>query len=145
VFGFLIIALNATANGVLRLFGVTPKNEATSAYTIDEVANIVAQSQKEGVLRDDSGALSAAFEFTEKQAKDVAIPLEKIVSLTEGATPGQVAKAVAQHGFSRYVLVDGDGLPSGYLHLKDVIDLDSEEEVDSPVPSRRVRRLVSIS
>src|SRR5690606_26954341 len=145
VFGFVIVALNATANGVLRLFGVEPKNEATSAYTIDEVANIVAQSQREGVLRDDSGALSAAFEFTEKQAKDVAIPLDKIVSLTEGVTPARVARAVAQHGFSRYVLVNGDGFPTGYLHLKDVIDLDSQEQVDAPVPTKRVRRLVSIA
>lgn len=145
VFGFVIVALNATANGVLRLFGVEPKNEATSAFTIDEVANIVAQSQKEGMLRDDSGALSAAFEFTEKQAKDVAIPLEKIVSVGADVTPAQVAKAVAQHGFSRYVLVGADGLPSGYLHLKDVIDLDAEDEVDAPVPVKRVRRLVSIS
>lgn len=145
VFGFVIVALNATANGVLRLFGVEPKSEATSAYTIDEVANIVAQSQREGVLRDESGALSAAFEFTEKQAKDVAIPLEKIVSLAEDVTPAQVARAVAQHGFSRYVLVREDGLPTGYLHLKDVIDLDAEHQVDAPVPSRRVRRLVSLA
>ena len=144
-FGFVIISLNATANGVLRLFGVEPKNEATSAFTIDEVANIVAQSQKEGVLRDDSGALSAAFEFTEKKARDVAIPLEKIVSLDEGATPALVARAVAQHGFSRYVLVDADGTPTGYLHLKDVIDLDDADEVDAPVPAKRIRRLVSIS
>ncbi|MEO7373419.1 MAG: CNNM domain-containing protein, partial [Terrimesophilobacter sp.] len=39
-------ALNATANGVVRLFGVEPKNEANSAFTADEVANIVAQSTK---------------------------------------------------------------------------------------------------
>ncbi|MBX3093027.1 MAG: HlyC/CorC family transporter [Cryobacterium sp.] len=143
-FGPVIIALNATANGVLRLFGVTPKSEATSAFTIDEVANIVAQSQKAGVLRDDSGALTAAFEFSEKKAQDVAIPLDKIVSLDEGVTPEQVARAVAQHGFSRYVIIDDEGAPTGYLHLKDVIDLDDSDEVSAPVPVKRIRRLVSI-
>ena len=60
VFKPVIIALNATANGVVRLFGVTPKSEATSVFTLGEVANIVAQSTKEGVLTDSTGALTAA-------------------------------------------------------------------------------------
>ena len=71
----LIRFMNAVANGILRLFGVEPKQEATSAFTLDEVANIVAESTKEGMLRDQSGALSAAFEFTEKTAADVVVSL----------------------------------------------------------------------
>ena len=47
-------------------------------------------------------------------------------------------------GFSRYVLVDDEGEPTGYLHLKDVLDLD-EEEYTEPVPPRRIRKLISIS
>ena len=46
VFRPIIVALNATANGVLRLFRVEPKNEATSVYNLEEVATIVAQSTK---------------------------------------------------------------------------------------------------
>src|SRR5690606_28008390 len=73
VFRPVIVALNATANGVLRLFRVEPKNEATSAFTLDEVETIVATSTREGVLTD-TGTLSNAFEFTEKKVKDVAVP-----------------------------------------------------------------------
>ncbi|MCU1524050.1 MAG: HlyC/CorC family transporter, partial [Microbacteriaceae bacterium] len=69
----IIIALNATANGFLRLFRVEPKNEANSAFTVDEVANIVAQSTREGVLTDNIGALNAAFEFSTKKVKDIAV------------------------------------------------------------------------
>jgi CBS domain containing-hemolysin-like protein len=144
VFAPVIVALNATANGVLRLFGVTPKSEATSSFTIDEVANIVAQSTREGVLKDDSGALNAAFEFTEKKARDIAIGMEQLVTLPESATPSEVERAVTQHGFSRYVLVDGEGEPTGYLHLKDVIDLEDDDEIDEPVPAKRIRRLISV-
>src|SRR5690606_25689112 len=86
-----------------------------------------------------------AFEFTEKKARDVAIPLDKIVSLDEGATPALVARAVAQHGFSRYVLVEDEGVPTGDLPLKDGIDLAGADEVDAPVPTKRIRRLVSIA
>ena len=134
VFRPIIVALNATANGVLRLFGVEPKSEATSTFTLEEVQTIVDQSRREGVLDDASGTLTAAFEFTTKQVKDVAVPMSGLVSLPPTATPGDVERAVARHGFSRYVILDADGEPDGYVHLKDVIDLD-DDEFDDPMPA----------
>ena len=138
-----IRAMNAIANGILRLTGVEPKAEATSAYTLDEVATIVAESTKTGMLSDHSGALTAAFEFTTKKVKDVTIPLEQLVTLPEDATPRDVHHAVAQRGFSRYVLVNEDDDPTGYVHIKDVLDSD-ETESDYPVPPRRIRNLVAL-
>ncbi|KQP55792.1 hemolysin family protein [Agreia sp. Leaf283] len=143
VFKFVIVALNATANAILRLFGVEPKDEAASAFTLDEVSTIVSQSTREGMLSDTTGALNAAFEFTSKTVKDVAVPLESLVSLSDHVTPAEIEHAVAKHGFSRYIVVDEEGRPDGYLHLKDVIDLD-EDEVDRPVPAKRIRQLVSM-
>ena len=143
VFRPVIVALNATANGIVRLFGIEPKNEATSVYNLEEVQTIVAQSKKEGVLADRTGALTAAFEFTSKKVKDVGLALSKLVTLHEDATPADLERAVAQHGFSRYVLINDEGEPSGYLHLKDVIDL-RPDEFDEPVPPKRIRQLISI-
>jgi len=143
VFRPVIVALNATANGVLRLFGVQPKSEATSTFTLEEVQTIVVQSRREGVLEDASGTLTAAFEFTTKKVRDVAVPMGELVCLPADATPGDVERAVARRGFSRYVLAGGDGEPVGYVHLKDVIDLD-DDEFDDPIPAKRVRRVVSI-
>ncbi|MGL4339894.1 MAG: hemolysin family protein [Rhodoglobus sp.] len=138
-----ILALNAIANVILRLFKVEPKNEANSVFTLDEVATIVAQSTKEGVLNDAGGALNAAFEFTSKKVSDVAISMSALVALPDDATPDDVEKAVAKRGFSRYILIDDHGEPTGYLHLKDVIDLD-DDEFSEPVPPKRIRQLISI-
>ena len=138
-----IRAMNAIANGILKLTGVEPKAEATSAYTLDEVATIVAESTKTGMLSDHSGALSAAFEFTAKKVTDVTIPLDQLVTLPEDATPRDVHQAVAQRGFSRYVLVDDEDDPTGYVHIKDLLDSD-ETESDYPVPPRRIRNLVAL-
>ncbi|WP_010205017.1 hemolysin family protein [Salinibacterium sp. PAMC 21357] len=142
VFRPIILALNAIANGILRLFGVTPKNEANSVFTLDEVATIVAQSTREGVLNDAGGTLTGAFEFTSKKVRDVAIPMSGLVTLPEDAAPADLEKAVAQRGFSRYILLNDAGEPTGYLHLKDVIDLD-ESEFSEPVPPKRIRQLIS--
>jgi CBS domain containing-hemolysin-like protein len=143
VFRPIIVALNAIANGILRLFKVEPKSEANSVFTLDEVATIVAQSTREGVLTDSGGTLIGAFEFTSKKVRDVAIPMSGLVTLPEDAAPADLEKAVAQRGFSRYILLNDAGEPTGYLHLKDVIDLE-ESEFSEPVPPKRIRQLISM-
>ncbi|HEV7950514.1 MAG TPA: CNNM domain-containing protein, partial [Glaciihabitans sp.] len=117
IFRPVIVSLNATANGVLRLFKIEPKSEANSSFTVDEVANIVEQSTREGVLLDTTGALNKAFEFTTKTAQDAAVSMADLVTLPEDAAPVDVERAVAQHGFSRYVLLNAEGDPTGYVHL----------------------------
>jgi CBS domain containing-hemolysin-like protein len=139
----IIVALNASANSVLRLFRVEPKDEAASTFTLDEVANIVNQSTREGVLTDRTGALTAAFEFTSKKVRDVAVGLESLVTLPTSASPADVERAVSKYGFSRYVVPDASGEPTGYLHLKDVLDLE-ETGFELPVPAKRVRRLATV-
>lgn len=139
----IIAALNATANGVLRLFGVEPKSETNSTFTLEEVASIVSHSTREGVLEDRSGALTAAFEFTTKRASDLLVPLDKLVVLPAGATPADVEAAVARHGFSRYLLAGESGELRGYVHIKDLVRL-GDHRVNEPIPDKRVREMLSI-
>ena len=140
VFKPFIWVLNAMANGLVRLSGFEPKDEAQSVFTLDEMATIVEQSQKEGIFDDRAGAVSATIEFTAKKVSDITVPIADIVSLREGATPTDVEREVAQRGFSRYVLLDETGEPTGYIHLKDVIGRDN----DDPIPAKRVRQLTSL-
>ena len=137
----LVWALNKVANGTLRLFGVTPKNEATSAFTYDEVATIVATSRSAGQLKRVVGeTLTNAFEFTEKTVGDVAVPTAELVTITSDATPADVERAVTHRGFSRYIVVDASGEPTGYVHLKDVIGR-FDDAYDTPLPRKLIRSL----
>ncbi len=143
-----IVSLNWTANHIVRLFGVQPKDEAASTFTLDEVATIVNQSRIEGVLDDASGTVVAAVEFTDKKAGDCAVPLSALVTLPESTTPDEIERAVAKHGFSRYVIVDATGEPLGYVHLKDILrDVDDAETdaVTRPIPRKRIHQLVPVS
>ena len=139
----IVVALNATANGILRLFGVRARDEANSAFTLDQVEDIVEHSTREGVLKDASGALSNTFEFTEKKVVDIAVATERVISFDEPVTPREIEQAVAKHGFSRYPISDETGDFVGYIHLKDVLDLD-EDEVDDAIPAKRIRTLISL-
>ncbi|MFZ4117437.1 MAG: hemolysin family protein [Rhodoluna sp.] len=135
--------LNGIANAVLKLFGVKPVNEANSAYTLDQVENIVEHSTREGVLVDETGAIGNAFEFTEKKVQDILVPIENLITFKLDVTPRDIEQAVAKHGFSRYIILDDAGEIEGYLHLKDVIDSD-EEEADQPVQRKLLRTVKSI-
>ncbi|RLK47699.1 hemolysin family protein [Microbacterium telephonicum] len=149
VFHPLIVALNWIANHVVRLFRVEPKDEAASTFTLDEVATIVNQSRIEGVLDDASGAVAAAVEFTDKKAADIAVPLTDLVTLPETTTPDEIERAVAKHGYSRYVIVDDQGVPLGYVHLKDVLraaeGADAENDIAEPIKPKRIHHMVSVA
>lgn len=138
-----VVSLNFLANSILRLMRVKPVDEVASSFTLEQVEDIVEHSTKEGVLIDESGTISKTFEFTEKKVKDVALPLDRLVSFHRGVTAREIEQAAAKHGFSRYLLVDDDEELIGYLHLKDVIDLDLEHS-DQPIEPKRFRNLISL-
>ena len=132
VFYPVVKVLNSMANSLLKLFGVQPQNELSSAYTLEEVQQIVAESTKSGLVEDDSGLLSGALEFSDYQAAAVMVPIDQVVSLEEGViTPREFEKVVGRTGFSRFAMVDQKGRFTGYLHLKDVLDI---EHYDEPIP-----------
>ncbi|MEY3933803.1 MAG: hypothetical protein RLZZ606_402 [Actinomycetota bacterium] len=138
-----VSVLNGIANAALKLFGVKAVNEANSAYTLDQVENIVEHSTREGVLIDATGAIGNTFEFTDKKVQDILVPIENLITFTLDVTPREIEQAVAKHGFSRYIISNESGEIEGYLHLKDVIDSD-EEEADQPVQRKLLRTVKSI-
>ncbi|MEE6296701.1 hemolysin family protein [Georgenia wangjunii] len=139
----LVRALNAVANLLLRAVGVVPKDEVTSAFTVEEVAAIVERSQAEGVLRDELGLLSGALELSTKTTADVMVPLGALTALAPDASPDDVERAVARTGYSRFPLADEDGPLVGYLHVKDVLYAEGEDRT-RPVARWRVRALATV-
>ncbi|HET6302249.1 hemolysin family protein [Microbacterium sp.] len=143
-----IVSLNWIANHAVRLFRVEPKDEAASTFTLEEVATIVSQSRIEGVLDDSAGTVAAALEFTDKKAKAIAVPLGELVTLPETTTPDEIERAVAKHGFSRYVIVDDAGEPLGYVHLKDVLRVaegpGSAAGAAARIPAKRIHHMVPV-
>jgi len=144
VFAPLIRMLNAGAYGVLRLIGVRPKLELTSAFTAQEVRSILTESQREGLLLEEHGLLAGALEFSEHVAADVMVPLADLVTVPEGSTPAAVERVVARTGFSRLPVVSVDGEMVGYLHLKDLLYAEAEQ-YERPIPEARIRTLVGVA
>jgi CBS domain containing-hemolysin-like protein len=139
----LIELFNIIANGVLRLLGVEPRDELEASFTSGELADLIAESGREGLLADDeSRRLSRTLSSAEATVADVLVPASEVVMLPAEPTVGDVAHAVAETGFSRFPVRGPGGDLAGYLHVKDILDL-----VDDPaaaVPGPRIRTLPQV-
>jgi len=140
----LISLLNMTANGILRLMHVEPKNEVESAHTPDELANMIADSRREGLLdQAEHRRLTQTLSSAERTVADVLVPLDDVETVPHPPTVGDVEEAVNRTGFSRFPVRMPDGRLNGYLHVKDVLD-QADADPSTPVPYHRVRGLPEI-
>ncbi|GAA1619061.1 MULTISPECIES: hemolysin family protein [Brevibacterium] len=141
IFGFVIKPLNGLANAVLRLIGIQPRDEVNEAFTIEQVESIVAESKREGLLNDETGLLKGALEFSDKTAADIMVPMSDLITISAEVTPDELVTLVGRTGYSRYFVVDEDGYPGHYLHIKDVLYSERDTE---PVPAKRFRPLFTV-
>ena len=131
------------AKALVRLFGVDPKDELASAFTAEEVAHILAESRKEGLVEEDQyGLLGAALEFSDKDAVDVAVALSDLVTLpltrplttSSGSSPARVLALPAAGPVG-----GADRLPPPQGRA-----LCRRPERDIAVPAKRVRKLATV-
>jgi CBS domain containing-hemolysin-like protein len=134
-----IAVLNWVANAVLRAAGVTPKDEVTSAFTRDEVAGLVEESRREGMIdQRERRLLVGALNFEERDARAVLLSLDGLETVAPDVTPARVE----QLGYSRFP-VARDGELTGYLHLKDALEI-KDVHRNRPIHPTWVRRLADV-
>jgi CBS domain containing-hemolysin-like protein len=138
-----IASFNWTANAVLRAAGVPPKDEVASAFTRDEVAGLVEESRREGLLDHHEGQLLVgALKFEERDVGSVLLPLDRLETVSADVTPAELEQLAARSGYSRFpVRVDGE--LTGYLHLKDVLEFEDEHR-NRPIARSWIRPLVRV-
>ncbi len=99
----LILLLNGMANRGLRLLRVEPKDEIESSHTPEELAEIIAESRSEGLLdRDKHDRLTGALVLENLRARDVMIPVARLVTVPPSITAGELEDVVAETGYSRF-------------------------------------------
>lgn len=139
-----IALLNWIANRTLRLLGVEPKDEVSSAFTRDEVAGFVTESRREGLLDHHEGDLLAgALGFEERDARSVLLPDDELETVTADVTPHELEQAAARTGYSRFPVRDAAGQLTGYLHLKDALEFEDLHR-NRPISRNWIRPLPTV-
>ena len=145
VFRPLLVLLNGVANLLLRVIGVTPRDEVTSVFTREQVATMIAASQREGLL--DAGEvdlLEGVLELHGRVAIDIMVPTDRLRSVPNDARARDVHAAAVETGFSRFPMLDDSGVPVSYVHVRDVLPVKGERTNGRPVPAASRRQLPDV-
>jgi CBS domain containing-hemolysin-like protein len=136
--------LNFIANASLRLFMVEPKGELETAYTSAELAELLGESRREGLLeKSEHERLSQTLSSAQKTVADVLLPNDQLTTLPSNPTVGDVERAVSSTGFSRFPVRSEGGELIGYIHVKDVLD-QANDAPSATVPKEKRRNLTEL-
>jgi CBS domain containing-hemolysin-like protein len=117
------------ARAVLRAIGVQPKTELENSVSMVELAEMIAESRSKGLLDpEEHTRLSRALQIRNRVTGDVAVPLDQIRSVPAaaagtGPTVEDIEQALADTGYSRFPVAEGNGGFTGFVHIKDILDL----------------------
>jgi CBS domain containing-hemolysin-like protein len=138
-----IALLNWIANASLRAVGVPIRNEVASTFTRDEVAGLVDESRREGLLDQHEGRLLVgALKFEERDARTVLLPSDRLETVSAEVTPHELEQVAARTGYSRFP-VCRDGRLEGYLHIKDVLEFEDVHR-NRPIARSWIRPLADV-
>ena len=134
VFRPAIVVLNGSANGVLRLIGIEPKEELSGARTAEELSSLVRRSALAGVLEEDTASLlDRSLTFARLSAADVMTPRPSIHALAVDDSADDVIQLARRTGHSRFPVYE-DSMDDivGIVHLKAAVGVPRERRSDVP-------------
>ncbi|GAA4657897.1 hemolysin family protein [Streptomyces buecherae] len=118
----------ACANLVLRLFRVEPRDEVEAVFTSEQLTHLIADSRQAGLLApDEQERLADALELGTRPVTDVLLDPAGLVTVDPAVTPRQVEELTVRTGYSRFPVRGPGGAFMGYLHVKDVLELEEPE------------------
>lgn len=134
----LLAALNGFTNLLLRIFGVRPRDELATTRTPHQLAMLVGESGRMGLLdRDEHDLLTRALRTDSEPVERVMRPIETVTAVTADAPHDEVRRIARESGHLRLLVIDGtpqDVL--GVLHVRDALvhPERSPRELTMPVP-----------
>jgi len=135
LFGWFIAGLNAVGNGVVRAFGVEPKEELSNSRTADELASLVRRSASLGALDQQTATLiTKTLNLNQLVAADIMTPRPRMHVIEQDSSVAQVIELCNQTGHSRFPVTDGstDDVV-GLVHVKQAASVPREKRAEVSV------------
>ena len=135
-----ILALSWTAGGVLRLFGVQPRNAVETAQSAEDIATLVKTIGAGGIIDPGSSRLlTSALKFQDTVVSEVMVPRPDLITVSTKESAAEIEHIVVETGHSR-IPVHGEDLDDirGFVHAKDLLSVDPDRH-HQPVEVRLIR------
>ncbi|MEW2398757.1 hemolysin family protein [Streptomyces sp. NPDC046862] len=117
----LIGLLNRMSNALVRLCRVTPRDELASVHNREQLAHLVEESERLGLIsKDDSELITNSLTAPQTPVRDLQIPAAEITSVPAEADLDSILATAARHDRSRLLVADGP-LVVGSVHARDAL------------------------
>ncbi len=133
--GWMLVALNTVGNGIVRLFGIEPKEELSSSRTAEELSSLVRRSALMGALDAHTATLlTKTLALSQLTAADVMTPRPRMFTIDREQTVEDVVALTNKTGHSRFPVIDGDSdSVLGIAHVKQAAAVPREKRAEVPV------------
>ncbi|MDX3382875.1 hemolysin family protein [Streptomyces niveiscabiei] len=135
-----IRVLNALSNALVRLCRVTPRDELTSVHNREQLAHLVEESERLGLIsKDDSELITNSLTEPQLPVAGLQVPAAEITSVPADADVEAILALTTAHDRSRLLVRDGDTVV-GSVHARDALVARSRHrsttarELSRPVP-----------
>jgi len=123
VFKWFIDLLDWATKLVLRLFGLKLVGEHALIYTVDELKQIISESEEGGVLEPpEREMLESVFDFGELLVRQVLVPRTEVIAVEADTRLDEIINTVTQHSYTKLPVYEDDlDQIIGILHVKDLL------------------------
>ncbi len=113
--------LNHSANVVITALKLTTKAGHETHYSSDELKLILRSSRASDEFSEEEWkVLAQAIDFRELEVSDLMHPFNEAVALFEEDAFDESMERILQHRYSRYPIVNANGIVTGIVHIKDI-------------------------
>nr|WP_202122659.1 CNNM domain-containing protein [Streptomyces sp. BA2] len=117
----LLILLNKVSNQLVRLCKVTPRDELTSVHNREQLAHLVEESWRLGLISDaDSGLITSSLTVPLTAVGDLQTTAARITSVPADASIDEVLEVAAASDRTRLLVRDGATV-LGSVHARDAL------------------------
>lgn len=143
LFSWMIHVLNAVGNGVVRAFGIEPKEELSSSRTAEELSSLVRRSASLGALDAQTATLlTKTLALSQLTAADVMTPRTRLAIISVDATVAELVELSIKTGHSRFPVVEGSSDDIiGVAHVKQAASIPREKRTSVKVSAIMVESL----
>ncbi|GAA0953199.1 hemolysin family protein [Nonomuraea longicatena] len=117
----LLSTLNGLTNVILRLFGVEPRDELATTRTPRQLAMLVGESARMGLLdREEHDLLTRALRLDDEGIERLMVPLAEASRVPMTARTTEIKEAATASGHLRLLVGEEDTI-DGVLHVRDTL------------------------
>jgi CBS domain containing-hemolysin-like protein len=128
-------ALSWVSNGVVRLFGVDPK-DLEEHHTSEDLKQIIDSSRTGGHLdAGEAGMLGGVFHLHEQEAREVMTPIPAVITVNSSETVEAALRRCVTSGHTRLVVIEDDNRDrvKGIVHNNSLARLYMSDGPDAPL------------